>query len=62
MKHEIRSVVVVCALLLGIVISGLSRVNSVVTTVSVHHSSASTMSADGGTPVPPFPPCGPQSV
>lgn len=62
MKHKIASVVVGCAMLLTIVVSGLSRVNSVVTAVNVHHSAVDAMPAGGGTPVPPLPPCGPQSV
>jgi hypothetical protein len=60
MKHKIASVVVAYAMLLAIVVSGLSSVNSV-TAVRVHHGSVG-MAADGGTPVPPFPPCQPQSV
>jgi hypothetical protein len=67
MKHKMVSVVFGCALLLAIVVSGLSSVNSVVTTsvvttVSAHRSSVNMVQADGGTPVPPFPPCQPQQA
>ena len=60
MKHKIASVVAACAMLLAIVVAGSSHVNSVVTAVSIHHSSVGAMLADGSAPVPPFPPCGPQ--
>lgn len=56
MKHKAASLVVACAFLLAIVVSGIPQVNSVVTTIHANCNSASTLLTDGSYPIPPLPP------
>ena len=58
MKQKAVLLVVACALLLVMVVSSRSYVNPGVTTANINPNSARSIWADGGTPVPPFPPPG----
>ena len=56
MKKTGTVVLATCALLSGIVVSGVPRVNSFVKTIHANCSSATTLWADGSAPTPPLPP------
>jgi hypothetical protein len=53
MKKIGAVILIACALLLAIVVSGLPQVNSFVTTINAGRST--TFLADGSGPIPPFP-------
>lgn len=58
MKQKTAFLVVALAFLVAIVMSGFFHVNSAVTAVKANHSSINSFLADGGGPIPPFPPSG----
>lgn len=62
MKQKPAFLVVAFALLAAIVMSGSFSVNSAVTAAKPNHTLINSFLADGGGPIPPFPPPGGQGV
>ncbi|HKF51371.1 MAG TPA: hypothetical protein VKB26_03590 [Candidatus Acidoferrales bacterium] len=62
MKQKAAFLVVAFALFVAIVMSGSFHVNSAVTAVRANLNSINSFLADGGGPIPPFPPSGKQLI